>query len=131
MTTIEKKPAHPIPPDWRLTVYSWTSGLICCLLFVSIGRTAPMFRDVYHGFNVPPNWAMKLVDATHLWWTLPVGLLVAGFLVLKDRSALRPRAVLIDSVVLLITFSFALVWAWAAFLPVFHASSEIINPGRY
>jgi len=130
VTRIEKKPTQPIPSNWRLTVYSLAAGLICCHLLVTIGQLAAAFREVYHGLNLPPNWHLNLVNATHLGWTLPVGILVAVFLIVKDRSSLRPRAVFIDVVALIVTFSFFLFWAWAAFSPVFYTSGEIISGPR-
>ncbi len=118
LRTSETKPTQAVPPSWRLTIYSLATGGLCCYLLVGIGRGSAVLREIYHGFHMPLDWRLKFLDATNLCWTLPVGILLAVFIILKDRSGLRPRAVLIDLVVLLVTLSFCLLWAWAAFWPV-------------
>ncbi len=113
-------------------MYSLASGTICCGLLGGIGRAAGCLQksyDAIHEVAVEADWRWHLVSATHLTWTLPLGIVVAVCLVMKDRSSLRARAWIINTLVLLGTFSFTLFWALAAFPLVLPWVEVISAPG--
>src|SRR5437867_2948906 len=81
---------------WLIAFSYLVSGLFCVEM-AYIGYFSPEFAHIFTGFRIRPV-ATSILRHVHLWWTLPVGILIAVFFVWKDsrlgfRQATRLNAI--------------------------------------
>ena len=105
--TAEKKPI----------VLPCIAGLLWILLAYLFGVIAPVFADIYRDFNLAPGRS-RFLSSFHWYWTMPLGFLVAGFLVWGSRHWTRKTNLKIDLIVIgLAILLFLMMFFFALFVP--------------
>ncbi len=96
----------PPPPKPRILVGSILSAVVALWSMAWIGHSSRPFIAVFEQFKVPMPALLLLLVSIPLpaWWA--GGLLLAGFLVLKDLRLRADRAFAVNSVVLPLLFFF-------------------------
>src|SRR2546430_2367986 len=92
MISVESNTVQTPLPTWRLRLPSATLGIVYCIVFTTFGHVSDVCSEAYHSLNVPSDWRIAIIDATHLGRSLPLAVIVAILLVLKDRSLARKTA---------------------------------------
>ena len=106
------------------TVLPRISGAFCLLVFVLIGLAAPVFHEMYDGFFIQdPPINIRILSSIHLYWTLPLGGILAIILFVGPKRWTRKTNIIVDAAAIAATIAIACTVIYMAYLPIFVMSS--------
>ena len=97
--------------------FSAAVALFSLAEWIYLGCETPVLKAIYADFGADPrefDWPHAWVISLHWAWCIPVGILVATGLILKDRWYSLRIARIINIIVFLAGLALAFLWIWGA-----------------
>jgi hypothetical protein len=108
-----------------------TVAILCCSIFLVIGRGSPVVAEVTREFGKSVPWQARFLEAVHPYWTIPLGLVIALSLLLKDRYLQRDVAQRLNVIFLIAVISLLAVWIYAVYSRIHAVSGNIYSVPGY
>src|SRR5947209_20016236 len=99
-------------PRRALVAVSWVVAVLYCLLLVVTGRASPTMLEIQRDFGFPLTWHSRFLSVFHLIWTAPLGGVIAGILIWKDRVIAHRAATLWNLVSVAVLVAFVSLWLY-------------------
>ncbi len=102
-----------------LQAWSVAVALLSLAEWIYLGFATPIVRAIHAAFRANPGdfgWPYPYVMSFHWVWCIPVGILLAAGIILKDRWCSRRVAGIINLTVLLAGVALAVLWIWGSVL---------------
>ena len=94
-------------------------GVAYCTICICVWRVSNACSGIYQLLNLRPDWRSGLIEATHLDCAMPVGVILASAILLKDRCFLPATAARLNMGAFVFLLLFFFTWFYAVLSPIF------------